>query len=229
MSPARSSIPLVARFLVLASSTLAACSAASPAGNGTTTAEAGKDDADDSDLGDGAAPSAKDAGNKSSRDAGQGGDPDPWSDDAGPDTTDASNVHDASVADAGVCNTVTRGKVVPTAVNGFADLKGGTLVDGYYLPTAYKQYISGTSNTTFPPISLGLHIQGGAVEFSTSYAGGEAFDYTFTTSAAEMVLVRTCGAPGKEHWYYDAKADTVVLYGFPGSNSAWYVTFERQP
>jgi len=171
----------------------------------------------------------KDAGAHVTKDSGPG--VDPFSDDdAGVPTTDGGTVLDASPSDAGVCNTVPRGKITPVAVNGFADLKGGTLVDGYYLPTAYKRYISGTSGTTFPPISLGLHIQGNVAEFSTSYGGGEVFDYTFTATGSQMKLPRTCGTPsGTETWYYDANGDTLTIYGFPGSNDLWYATFQRQP
>ena len=128
-----------------------------------------------------------------------------------------------------VCNNVPRGTVTPVAIGGFADLKGGTIVDGRYKATAYKRYINGTSNTTFPPIALGVEIQGNTLQFSSSYGGSTRESFTFTTTGSKMSMSRTCPSPSTPSWYFDAVGDTLTLYGFPGSNSIWYATFQRQP
>lgn len=158
----------------------------------------------------------------------------PGSEDGGPTPTDGGKkppITDGGGTDAAplVCNSVPRGTVTPVAIGGFADLKGGTISPGSYKPTAYKRYISGTSNTTFPPISLGVEVQGNTLQFSSSYGGSEKDSYTFTTTGSKMVLTRTCPGPGTLTWYFDAAGDTLTIYGFPGSNDLWYATLQRQP
>jgi hypothetical protein len=150
--------------------------------------------------------------------------------------TDATVTDTAAAQDAGpgpdggtACNALARTTVTPVAISGFGDLHGGTILDGAYTLTSYVRYITGSSGTTFPPISLGLEIQGGTIKFSTSYGGGVEENYTFTTSGYTLHLTRTCPAGGAPTWYYDAQGGTLTLYEFPGSNSIWYATFHRNP
>jgi hypothetical protein len=199
------------------------------------------DDSIDGSPASGVEPDAPDAGSASdAHDAGSGHDASIANDAGGP-SFDATAI-DASGADAGglpdagppadagtACNALARTTVTPVAISGFGDLHGGTILEGAYTLKSYVRYITGSSGTTFPPISIGLDIHGGVIQFSTSYGGGVEENYTFTTSGYTLHLNGTCPAVGAPTWYFDAQGDTLTLYQFPGSNSIWYATFQRNP
>lgn len=215
------------------------CSA--DAGNGgyaapstTPAPTSSEDESADDDAGEGvsnvvdAAKLEADAGKKKKKDAGQ-----LLEEDAGdppvtppPTTVDAGNKKDAATASA--CNTVPLGTVTPVAVSGFgAALTGGQLVDGIYVLTEYKRYISGTSNSTFPAISMGLEIRGSTLQFAIFGYGRST--YTFTKGSNTLSLTKTCPSAGAATWDYQISGDTLTLYGIPPSNGIWYATFEKQP
>jgi hypothetical protein len=182
----------------------------------------GEDEADAGDR------TAKDAGTKKT-DAGKkkdaGGS---TASDAAPTPTPTV---DAGKTDATVvvpaCNTIPTTSATPVAITGSAPtLHGGSLVDGNYTLTTYERYISGTSGTTFPPIGMGVAIAGSTLQFA--YGGGRS-SYTFTASTNKLTLARTCPSAAAEQWFYEARGDTLVLYGVPPSGTTWYATFTRQP